>query len=401
LAWKLTPLLALLFLAGCLGDASNEPRRVKGDTATVYVSVPRTGVGAPAGRAVDAGATLALEDAGGRAGGLKIKLRTLSSTEPGGQVWKPDVVNSNADQAVRDPHAIAYLGELGFGGSAVSMPVTNAARLLQVSPTDGLTSLTQIPPGRPRSDPIRLRPSSERNFVRLVPNDLLLTEVMLELMRERGTERLAVIFDQEVYGRELAAQIVARARRDGPDPLEAEEYRGKVDEIPDLVDRIAAGNPGAVVIAGVAGPGTGRMLAAIDTRLPGVPVYATSGMLERDPRTPIPDAPVSVEALTPVLSARELPPAGREVIRRAGELAGPEAARPEAAYGYEAMRLILDAVEKGGRDRARVAAAALAMGDRRSVTGPYRLRGTGDVDGQRFALYALQNGRFRFVRIED
>ena len=374
---------------------------MKGDSATVYVSVPRTGVAAPAGRAVEAGARLALADAGGRAGELGIRMRTLSSTEPGGEVWKPEVVNANADRAVEDPRAIAYLGELGFGGTAVSLPVTNAGSLLQVSPTDGLTSLTRVPPGRPRSDPVRLRPEGERNFVRLTPSDLLLAEVMLELMRERGTERLAVIFDQEVYGRELAAQIVARARRDGPEPVADEEYRGKVDEIPDIVDRIAASGPGAVVIAGVAGPGTGRMLAALDARMPGIPVYATSGMLERDPRRPIPDAPLSVEALTPVLPASELPAAGREVIRRAGELAGPEAARPEAVYGYEAMRLILDAVEQGGRDRAKVAAAALAMRDRRSALGPYRLRGTGDVDGERFALYALENGRFRFVRIED
>ena len=398
---KLTPFLCLLLFAGCLGDASDEPRRVKGDSATVYVSIPRTGVAAPAGRAVEAGARLALADAGGRAGGLRIRLRTLSSTEPGGQVWKPEVVNANADRAVEDPRAIAYLGELGFGGTAVSLPVTNAGRLLQVSPTDGLTSLTRIPPGRPRSDPVRLRPEGERNFVRLTPSDLLLAEVMLELMRERGTERLGVIFDQEVYGRELAAQIVARARRDGPDPVADEEYRGKVDEIPDIVDRIAESRPGAVVIAGVAGPGTGRMLAALDARMPGIPVYATSGMLERDPRRPIPDAPLSVEALTPVLPARELPAAGRKLIRRAGEVAGARAERPEAVYGYEAMRLILDAVARGGRDRARVAAAALAMRDRRSALGPYRLRGTGDVDGERFALYALQNGRFRFVRIED
>ena len=95
----------------------------------------------------------------------------------------------------------------------VSLQVTNAARLLQVSPTDGLTSLTRTPPGRPRSDPVRLRPEEERNFVRLVPSDLLQVELLLKLMRERGIERLAVIFDQEVYGRELAAQVVARARR--------------------------------------------------------------------------------------------------------------------------------------------------------------------------------------------
>ena len=55
-------------------------------------------------------------------------------------------MNANADRAVEDPRAIAYLGELGFGGSAVSLPVTNAGRMLQVSPTDGLTSLTRSRP---------------------------------------------------------------------------------------------------------------------------------------------------------------------------------------------------------------------------------------------------------------
>ncbi|MGH3101940.1 MAG: hypothetical protein ACRDPU_13200, partial [Thermoleophilia bacterium] len=63
---------------------------MKGDSATVYVSIPRTGVAAPAGKAVEAGARLALEDAGRRAGALKIRMRTVSSTEPGGDVWKPD-----------------------------------------------------------------------------------------------------------------------------------------------------------------------------------------------------------------------------------------------------------------------------------------------------------------------
>jgi branched-chain amino acid transport system substrate-binding protein len=398
---RLTPLLLLLAVAGCLGDESDEPARVEGRTATVYLSIPRDGVSAPAGAAVEAGARLALADARGRAGDLRIRLRVLSSTDPQGEVWSPALVNSNAEEAAEDPHAIAYLGELGYGGSAVSLPVTNAAGILQVSPTDGLTSLTRTPPGRPRSDPLRLRPEGERNFVRLVPNDLLLVEVMLELARERGTERLAVIFDQEVYGRELAAQIVARARRDGPDPVSTEEYRGKVDEIPDIVEKVATDRPGAVVIAGVAGPGTGRILAAIDAQLPGVPVYATSGILARDPARPIPDAPISVEALTPILPERELPKEGREIIRRAGRLAGPAAARPEAVYGYEAMRLIMDAVEQGGRNRKQVAAAALDMRDRNSALGPYRLRGTGDLESERFALYTLQNGRFRFERMED
>lgn len=395
------PLLCLLVLAGCFGeDGGEKPATVQGETATVYLSMPREGVSAPVARAVAAGARLALADADGRAGGLGIHLRELSSSDPGTGPWSPERVNANATEAADDPSTIAYLGELDFGASAVSLPITNEAQLLQISPQDGLTSLTATPPGRPRSMPERLRPSDERNFLRLTPSDLLEVESLGGLMRERGTERPALIFDQDVYGRELGAQIIARARRDGPEIVASDEYRGEVKEIPDVVGKVAEARPDAVVLAGVAGQGTGRLLAAIDAAMPGVSTYATSGILARDPRRPIPAAPISVEALTPVPPATALPPSGRRLLERIREEDPPGAARPEAAYGYEAMRVILDAVRAGGRDRAAVARAALALRERRSPFGSYRIRGTGDVDGERFALYALHDGRFEFVRIE-
>lgn len=398
---KLTALLLLLAFAGCLGESGgDQPATVRGETATVYLSMPRQGVSAPAARAVTAGARLALTDAKGRAGGLPVRLRELRSNGPGTAPWSPETVNANAKRAVDDPSAIAYLGELDFGASAVSLPITNEAQLLQVSPEDGLTSLTATPPGRPRSMPERLRPSGERNFLRLTPSDLLEVEGLGALIRERGTERPALIFDQDVYGRELGAQIIARARRDGPEIVASDEYAGEVKEIPDVVAKVAEARPDAVVLAGVAGQGTGRLLAAIDEAMPGVPAYATSGILARDRRRPIPAAPISVEALTPVRPENDLPQAGRALLRRIREQGDPAAARPEAAYGYEAMRVILDAVRAGGRDRAAVARAALALPERRSAFGRYRIRGTGDVDGERFALYALHDGRFKFVRVE-
>ena len=60
----------------------------------------------------------------------------------------------------KDPRAIAYLGELNLGASAVSVPVTNKAGLLQVSPADGLASLTEAPP-RSAAGPERYYPSGQ------------------------------------------------------------------------------------------------------------------------------------------------------------------------------------------------------------------------------------------------
>jgi hypothetical protein len=91
------------------------------------------------------------------------------------------------------------------------------------------------------------------------------------------------------------------------------------------------------------------MLAALATQLPGVPLYATSGILARPPTAPVPAAPERVEALGPAVS-------------------------PQRA-GYEAMRLVLDAIEAGGRDRRRVIEAGLRLGRR--------------AESERFQLYRL------------
>jgi branched-chain amino acid transport system substrate-binding protein len=391
-------LAAAVALGGCLGRGpSEETSRISGGTVTVYTSLPLHGVSRAAAAAVAAGQRLALADAGGRAGGLRVRLVRLDSTEPGDRLWDPGRVNANAERAADDETTIAYLGELEYGASAVSVPITNDAGILQVSAGEGLTSLTRAPPGRPRAGPARYYPTEARNFLRLVPNDLLQAETILEQIRAGGAERLGVVFDDEIYGRELAGEIVARARRDGPEPVALEEYRGRVEDIPDLARSLAEDHPDAVVYAGVAGPGIGRLLATIDANMPGVPVFATSGMLVRD--RPIPAAPWKVEAYTPFRPGSRLPPWGRRLLRRVRKLEGRYVARPEAIYGYEAMRLVLDAIAQAGPDRGRVIAAALAIRTRRSPLGIYVVRATGDVDEEKFARYGLRGGRFEFQRL--
>ena len=283
---------------------------------TVYSSLPRSGVSADAARATAAGERLALADAGGRVAGLEVRLVQLDSSEPGEELWDPAQVSANAEQAADDPTAIAYLGELDYGGSAVSVPITNDADLLQVSPADGLTSLTRTPLGRPRAGPDRYYPTGRRSFLRLVPADELMAEVLLELVREHGARRLAVLYDGQIHARELGGVLLALARRDGPEPVASEEYRGRVDEIPDVVRSLAEDDPDAVVYAAIAGAGSGRVLAQIDRALPGVPVYTTGGMLAREPTRPIPAAPGFVGALGSIPPAAELPARGRRLLAR-------------------------------------------------------------------------------------
>ncbi len=316
-----------------------------------------------------------------------MKLVTLPSTRPGDSVWDPGTVEANAERPGEDPTAIAYIGELDLGGSAVSLPATNGDGLLQVSPADGLKSLTGTPPGRPRAGPERYYPEDMRTFVRLVPDDLELAEAMLTGVRRLGATRPALVHTDGISERELAGMLANRSRAAGAEPVAIEALANDGAAL-EVTDELAAANPDAILLAGVRGPATSALLAALADRLPEAPVLASSGMAGLDGKEPMPR---DTYAYTPIP-----PPAARtaRAQRLLGELSDSgEEAGPEALHGYEAMRLVLDAIESGGADRLAVARAALEPRERRSVLGTYSVQRSGEVGG--LALHVTSAGRGR------
>ena len=133
--------------------------------------------------------------------------------------------------------------------------------------------------------------------------------MLVDRLGELGARRVAVVFDREIYGRELAGQVTTLARDAGITPVAAEEYRGRVDDIPDIVRRLGEAEPDAVVHLCVAGRGTIPMLVSIGARLPGVPVLASSGILAL-PELALPPEPERLEAVGPALEPGARGPPG-------------------------------------------------------------------------------------------
>ena len=125
---------------------------------TVYVSLPLRGASGPDGRDAADGARMALADAGGQAGGTAVEAEFLDDTEgaPRGARWTPARAAANARAATQDSTAIAYLGEFESGATRASLPVTNGAQMLQVSPASAAGDLVgpsigsdELPPAQP------------------------------------------------------------------------------------------------------------------------------------------------------------------------------------------------------------------------------------------------------------
>ncbi len=146
------------------------------------------------------------------------------------------------------------------------------------------------------------------------------------------------------------------------------------------VEAVEKAHPDAVVYSGVGDRPATELLAELSKR-PAVPVLVTGGMLVRRPLPVRRAAPPEVEAFSPVRPRRSYGRWGRSVLARLRRADGTAVARPEALYGYEAARLVLDAVREGGRHRLAVVRAGHAPAHPPLAHRSYEVGARGDVSG--------------------
>jgi branched-chain amino acid transport system substrate-binding protein len=348
-------------LAGLLSGCSSDGQTIGADaTLTVYVSLPLRGASGQDGRDAADGAKLALADAGREAGGIAVAAKYLDDTEGAAADarWTPVQAAANARQASQDSTAIAYLGDFESGASRASVPVTNAARLLQVSPASAAGDLVAPFPG---SDELpQAQPSGLRTFGRVIPSD--------------------------------HAQAAAGA--DWVDQLRIHEVSTESDGT-EFGDAMVAGFEGALQGAAVVGSG-GQLL-----YYGGGPDLQPASLGRTAKRLMVSDAEIGpgigeapgTLATSAALDPSQLPAKGQDFAAAFKREYGHDPGR-YAAYGYEAMAVILDSINRASdpADRTSVTDAFFATTDRDSVLGTYSIDDHGETTLSRMTGYRLGRG---------
>ncbi len=336
-------------------------------TLTVYVSAPMNGDRAAAGQAIVNGAKLALADAGGRVGRLKVRGVYLDDTV-GGQ-WNLARAAANARRAAEDVTAIGYIGDLDSGATRASLPITNQAEIVQISPASTAVDLTRIPPVG-NANPDRYRPSGRRTFARVVPDDDVQARAAALWAKQLGAKRVGSITDGSVFGKTLADAFDQEAARLGLGAgegggVDLDYYGGG----PDGFSRATSGLPPRAIIAS-------------DTLIG--PALSRSASI----------APSQLRVTSPFIAPSLLPPEGQRFLRSYDRRYG-FAADPAAGYGYESMALLLDAIRRAGSngdDRHAVTDEVLSTRDRHSVLGTYSIDGDGDTTLNAVSGYRVSDG---------
>jgi branched-chain amino acid transport system substrate-binding protein len=381
-------------LAGCGGVGISGASEATGNQLAIYSSLPLQGPSAPISQEIVNGERLALSQAGGHVGSLKVGYVSLDDANPTTGRLDPGATSTNAKTAAQDTSTIAYLGELGSEATAVSLPLINAGGILQVSPGSPYIGLTSsLDAGQ--DEPERFYPSGKRNFARLALGDRAQAVAQAKLARALGVRKLFVLDDQNPFQAPLAQLVAAEAERAGI----AIAAHDSIVTTPGSVftgevEKITHSGAQAVFFAGGAGPGTVALWRALHRAAPHLVLLGSSAMSGDAFASAIGPAGANTYLTTPALALSEYPPPATRVLddyrRQFGGRPG-----AYALYGFEAMSAVLDAIRRAGshgNDRQTVIERFFATAGRDSVLGRYSMQADGETTLSRYGVDRIVSG---------
>jgi branched-chain amino acid transport system substrate-binding protein len=399
---------ALAMGVGACGGDDNGGGGGGGDTGgggkslTVYSSLPLQGASRPQTTALVNGIKLALDQAGGKAGDFTIKYESLDDSTAQAGSWTPEATQSNARKAAEDKSTAVYIGEFNSGASAVSIPILNEAGVPQISPANTAVGLTSDAPGSSPGEPEKYYPAQTRTYTRIVPKDTIQGAALTTLMKQDGCTKVFMTNDKEVYGAGLAKNIQLAADPAGLNIVANEAIDKNAPNYRSLASKAKGEGADCFIYSGITANNAVQLYKDFSAALPDAKLYGPDGVAESgfsDPKNGgIPaDVASKVKVTVATLSPDEYPPEGQQFFKQFTEKYGEANPDPYAIYGYEAMRLALDAIQRSKTgNKEDIVKALFDTKDRESVLGTYSIDENGDTTLTDYGVYTITNGKLKF-----
>jgi branched-chain amino acid transport system substrate-binding protein len=384
------------------GGSANTEEGGGGGELTVYSSLPLQGASRPQSEDVINGIKLALKQKGNKCGDSAIKYESLDDATAAAGKWEAGQTSANARKVAQDDSAIAYIGEFNSGASAISIPITNEAGILHVSPSNTALGLTKAGAGAEPGEPDKYYPSGERNYGRVVPVDIIQGKAQAQWMKDEGVTSVYVLDDAEVYGKGVAKNTQAAAEELGIKIAGTDSWDGKASNYRALASKIKSSGADAVFTGGIIDNNAPQLYKDLHAALPDAKLFGPDGVATVDFTKEIPaDVQKQTYLTAPTLAPDELPPAGQQFYKDyEAEYGEPQnEIDPYAVYGYEAMAVVCDAIAQGGDDRAAVIDAFFSTKDRESPLGAYSIDADGDTTLSDYGGYKAEGGKLVFDKV--
>lgn len=386
--------IAILALAVLLPACQpNNPAEVY-----VYASFPLRGP--KIGKSVADGVQLAFDEINNRIGSINVVLVSMDDGDAVGQ-WDPRQEAVNAQTAVQDPLAVAYIGPMNSGAAKVSLPITNRGGLLQISPTTTWPGLTK--PGYAQGEPGIFYPTGVRTFFRTTPTDEVQSLAAAQWARALNFTSFYALDDGETYGAGISSLFARAAENAGLKNLGHQTIDKTAQDYSGVLAQVKAANPDLVYFGGTVANGAGRLLKQMRDQGITAAFMGPDAIVDT---TLIDEAGPAAEGVYATFVG--IPPSkltsdlGRRFYESYKARYGVE---PEAfaEYGYDAGRAVIAAIQQAQRtsiaDRAGVLAALRAIPSFSGTSESFVFSPSGDTSLRQVSGNRIKDGAFQFVNV--
>jgi branched-chain amino acid transport system substrate-binding protein len=321
-----------------------------------------------------------------KAGDLNVGYQVCDDSTAQAGKWDSGKCNQNAQNYKNNDDVVGVIGTFNSGCAAIIIPVLNQAPnggIAMISPANTFVCLTEGGPGCEKTEPDKYYPTGKRNYARVVAHDAYQGAAVAKFSQEKGVKNVFVLNDKEAYGQGVAQNYRNAAQSLGIKIAGFAAWDPKASSYEALMRQIGQSGADAIFLGGlicengaqvikdkvaVLGPNTGKV------KLFGPDGFTTQATIDEAGVNNAQGMYLSVAGV-PI---EEFKGEGQTFITDFKKILGKEPVDPYAAYGAQAAVIMLDAIAKGGDDRAGIIQAIFDTKVTDGILGSFEINENGD-----------------------
>ncbi|HET7573220.1 MAG TPA: branched-chain amino acid ABC transporter substrate-binding protein [Gaiellaceae bacterium] len=328
----------------------------------------------------------ALQDAGWKAGPYKIGYQSCddSTAQTGG--WDTAKCATNGHLYATNRSVIGVVGTFNSGCAKIIVPILNRANpgpVAMVSPANTSPGLTTTGPGADPGEPNKYYPRGTRNYARVVANDQYQGAADAMFTKSLGKTKVFVLNDKQTYGVGVALTYARAAKSLGLKVVGNQGWDAKQSSYEALANAIKKSGAQVVFLGGIACNNGAKLMQDIKSVNPKIQLQMPDGFSDPNANGAVGNGSyISVAGQPPT----KLTGKGATFVKKFGKSIG-ETPNPYAAYGAEAMEVMLHAIAKSGGQRANVAKSLFGLAVSNGILGSFTINSEGDTSGAAITVY--------------